>query len=227
MRGPCQPAPGFEEAVARIRGALAGRPARPLAVAGFRGAGVLVPLLARPGGPTVLFTVRADTLPHHRGEISFPGGGCAPGEDALAAALREAEEEVGLARARVDVLGALDDVPSISRYVVTPFVGAVAEPPETFVHAVGEVREGFEVPLATLLDPAIRRAALWDPARLPADVAAALRETQVPLEELDPATGHLRVWSFEPDPTRHVWGLTARMLADLLDRAFGAGARGP
>jgi 8-oxo-dGTP pyrophosphatase MutT (NUDIX family) len=223
MRAACQPAPRFEEAAARIREALAGRPARTLSVPGFRAAGVLLPLLARPAGPTVLFTVRADTLPHHRGEISFPGGGCAPGEDPLAAALREAEEEVGLARDRVEILGALDDVPSISRYVVTPYVAAVAAPPAAFVHAEAEVREGFEIPLATLLDPAIRSASLWDPSRLPEDLAAALRAVEVPVEEVDAATGHLRVWSFRPDPGRNVWGLTARVLADLLDRAFAPG----
>jgi 8-oxo-dGTP pyrophosphatase MutT (NUDIX family) len=222
MRGPCQPAPRFDEAVARVRAALAARPPRPLAVPGFRWAGVLVPLLARPDGPTLLFTVRADTLPHHRGEISFPGGGCAPGEDALAAALREAEEEIGLPRERVEVLGALDDLPSIARYVVTPFAAAVAEPPVELVPAAGEVREGFELPLATLLDPAIRHEVLWDRSRLPAEIAAALREVPVSAEDVDPATGHLRGWSFQPDPARNVWGLTGRILADLLDRAFAA-----
>jgi len=224
MDHPCQPAPGFDEAVARVRATLAARPARTLAVPGFRRAGVLIPLLARAAGPSVLFTVRADTLPHHRGEISFPGGGCGPGEEPLAAALREAEEEVGLLRERVDVLGALDDVPSISRYVVTPFAAAVAAPPPSFLPAAAEVREGFEIPLARLLDPAIRRAALWDPSRLPEEVAAALRDVPVPPEEIDAATGHLRVWSFRPDPSRNVWGLTARILADLVDRAFAAGA---
>jgi 8-oxo-dGTP pyrophosphatase MutT (NUDIX family) len=217
----CQPALSLEDAVARVRAALAARPARSLAVPGFRRAGVLVPILARPAGATILFTVRADTLPHHGGEISFPGGGCAPGEDALAAALREAEEEVGLERGAVEVLGALDDLPSISRYVVTPFAAAVAAPPAAFVPAAAEVREGFELPLAQLLDPAHRRATLWDPARLPPEAAAAFRELGLPLEEIDPATGHLRVWSFHADPARVVWGLTARILADLLDRAFG------
>lgn len=223
MPRPCQPAPGFEEAVTRIREALARRPARPLSVPGFRGAGVVVPLLARPAGPTILFTVRAETLPHHRGEISFPGGGCAPGEDAAAAALRELEEEVGLPRAGLELLGALDDLPSISRYVVTPFAAAVRDPPARFVHAAAEVAEGFEVPLATLLDPAIRRASLWDPARLPPEAAELLRGLEVAPEEVDPGTGHWRVWSFHPEPSRNVWGLTARILADLLDRAFGRG----
>jgi len=66
------PAPSFEDAVARVRTALAARPARTLEVPGFRRAGVLVPILDRSPGPTLLFTRRTDTLPHHKGEISFP-----------------------------------------------------------------------------------------------------------------------------------------------------------
>ncbi|HSD19546.1 MAG TPA: CoA pyrophosphatase [Anaeromyxobacter sp.] len=212
--------PSFEEAVARVRTALARRPARTLEVPGFRRAGVLVPILARPPGPTLLFTRRTDTLPHHKGEISFPGGGCAPLETASAAALREADEEVGLSPESVEILGALDDVPSIARYVVTPIVAAVTSPPSSFVPAPGEVSEPFELPLGRLLEPSIRRASLWDPARLPPEAAAALLTVQAPFEEVDAATGHWRVWSFHADPSRIVWGLTARVLADLLDRAF-------
>ncbi len=214
------PAPSFEEAIARVRAALAERPARALDVPGFRRAGVLVPILARPEGPTLLFTRRTETLPHHKGEISFPGGGCAPRESAFAAALREADEEVGLAPGGVELLGALDDVPSIARYVVTPVVAAVPAPPPAFVPAEAEVSEPFELPLARLLDPGNRRASLWDPARLPAEAAAALLSVRVPFEEVDAATGQWRVWSFHADPARVVWGLTARVLADLLDRAF-------
>jgi 8-oxo-dGTP pyrophosphatase MutT (NUDIX family) len=212
--------PSFEEAVAQVRTALARRPARTLEVPGFRRAGVLVPILARPPGPTLLFTRRTDTLPHHKGEISFPGGGCEPLETASAAALREADEEVGLSPESVEILGALDDVPSIARYVVTPIVAAVTSPPSSFVPAAGEVSEPFELPLGRLLEPSIRRASLWDPARLPPEAAAALLAVQAPFEEVDAATGHWRVWSFHADPSRIVWGLTARVLADLLDRAF-------
>jgi 8-oxo-dGTP pyrophosphatase MutT (NUDIX family) len=211
--------PGFDEASRRIRAALAARGPRPLAVPGFRGAAVLVPILARPGGPTVLFTRRTELVPHHKGEISFPGGGRGPEEDAVAAALREAEEEVGLPASRVELLGTLDDVPSIARYVVTPIVAAVPDPPERFAAQAFEVLEPFELPLARLLDPAMRRASLWDPARLPPEAAAALSST-APFEEVDAATGFWRVWSFHADATRVVWGLTARILADLVDRAF-------
>jgi 8-oxo-dGTP pyrophosphatase MutT (NUDIX family) len=218
--------PTFEEAVTRIRAALAGRTPQPLAVPGFRPAAVLVPILAREGGPTVLFTLRTDTVPHHKGEVSFPGGGAAPGESAERAALREAEEEVGLDASAVELLGALDDVPSIARYVVTPVAAAVPRPPARFARAEFEVVEPFEIPLARLLDPSLRRAALWDPARLPPEIPRALLAARIPFEEVDAATGHWRVWSFHADPGRVVWGLTARILADLLDRAFGhSGAR--
>ena len=209
----------FDEALSRTRIALAERPPLALSVPGFRPAAVLVPLLARPGGPTLLFTRRTELVPHHKGEISFPGGGREPGEDAVAAALREAEEEVGLHPTQVDVQGTLDDVPSIARYVVTPVVAAVRDPPHAFRTAAFEVLEPFELPLARLLDPALRRASLWDPARLPPEAAAAVAST-VQFEEVDPATGFWRVWSFHADAERIVWGLTARILADLVDRAF-------
>jgi 8-oxo-dGTP pyrophosphatase MutT (NUDIX family) len=214
------PAPGFEEAIRRIRAALAARAPRPLDVPAYRPAAVLVPLLARPGGPTILFTRRTETVPHHKGEISFPGGVREPGEDAAAAALREAHEEVGLPPSAAEVLGTLDDLPSIAGYVVTPVVAAVRTPPPAFSAAVFEVLEPFELPLARLLDPAVRRASLWDPARLPPAAAAAVRASRIAFEDVDAATGHWRVWSFHADEQRVVWGLTARILADLVDRAF-------
>jgi hypothetical protein len=81
------------------------------------------------------------------------------------------------------------------------------------------VLEPFELPLASLLDPGARRASLWDPARLPPEAAVAVASS-VPFEEVDAATGLWRVWSFHADASRVVWGLTARILADLVDRAF-------
>jgi 8-oxo-dGTP pyrophosphatase MutT (NUDIX family) len=217
-------APAFPEAVARIRAALRERPPVALELPAFRPAAVLVPLLDRPGGPTLLFTRRAESLPSHKGEISFPGGAREPGEDAVRAALREAEEEVGLSPALAEPLGALDDVPSIAGYVVTPVVAAVQAPPAAFRAAEGEVVEPFELPLAALRDPGQRRTSLFDPARLPPEILAALVRARVPegitFEEVDPATGHWRMWSFHADPARVVWGLTARVVADLLDRAF-------
>jgi 8-oxo-dGTP pyrophosphatase MutT (NUDIX family) len=214
---------GFAEASARVRTALRARPPALLDVPGFRPAAVLVALLDRTGGPTVLFTRRTESVPSHKGEISFPGGAREPGEDALGAALREAEEEVGLPPALAEPLGILDDVPSIARYVVTPVVAAVPRPPPAFRPAEFEVLEPFELPLQALLDPAQRRASPFDPALLPPELLGPLSDARargVPFEEVDPATGHWRIWSFHADPTRVVWGLTARILADLLDRAF-------
>ncbi|GAO05112.1 CoA pyrophosphatase [Anaeromyxobacter sp. PSR-1] len=213
-------APGFDEATERVRRALGARPRRTLEVPGFRPAAVLVALLDRPGGPSVLFTRRSQALEHHRGEISFPGGRLEPGEDAPAAALREAHEEVGLAPAASEVLGLLDDLPSVAGYVVTPVAASVRAPPAAFTAAADEVDEHFELPLAQLLDPALRRASLWDPARLPERLATVVARAAVPFEDVDPRTGHWRVWSFHADEARVVWGLTARILADLLDRAF-------
>lgn len=212
--------PDFDEALARMREALARRPRRTLAIPAFRKAAVLVPFLDRPAGPTLLFTRRTELVPHHKGEISFPGGGIEDGEDAARAALREADEEVGLGPDRVAVVGLLDDVTSISRYVVTPVVAAVRHPPEAFLPAAFEVSEPFEVPLERLLDPSIRRASLWNPARLPPAAAAAVEASRLDLEEVDPATGFWRVWSFEAGPGHTVWGLTGRILAELVDRAF-------
>ena len=220
-------APTFEEAVTRVRAALAARPPRTFEVEGFRRAGVLVPVLSRPGGPTLLFTRRTERLPHHAGEISFPGGGAAPDASAEDAALREAEAVVGLPPGAVELLGPLDAVPSsVARYVVSPFAAAVPSPPQVFVHAAAEVSEPFEIPLARLLDPTIRRAALWDPARLPPELSRVVLAEAALHEEVDPGTGHWRVWSFHADPAHVVWGLTARILVDLLDRAFPP-ARGP
>ncbi len=213
--------PGLDVALRRIRATLAARAPLALDVPGFRRAAVLVPLLARPEGPTLLFTRRTETVPHHKGEISFPGGGREAGEDAPATALREAYEEVGLPPSSVEVVGVLDDLPSIARYVVTPVVAAIREPPATFAPAAFEVLEPFELPLARLLDPSVRRASLWDPTRLPAEAAAAVSASRIAFEDVDAATGHWRVWSFHADERRVVWGLTARILADLVDRAFG------
>ena len=93
-------------------------------------------------------------------------------------------------------------------------------PPGVFAHAAAEVSEPFEIPLARLLDRTIRRASLWDPARLPPEVVRVVHAQRVLHEEIDPETGHWRVWSFHADPAHVVWGLTARILVDLLDRAF-------
>ena len=116
-------------------------------------AAVLVPLINRPEGLSVLFTQRSRELPDHPGQISFPGGRIEPGDaDAGAAALREAEEEVGLAAERVTLLGRLSEYETVTGYRVTPVVGWVEPPFEIKADPV-EVADVFEVPLAFLLEP--------------------------------------------------------------------------
>lgn len=117
-------------------------------------AAVLVPIINRGPVMTVLLTRRTDTLPDHAGQISFPGGRIeADDASAEAAALRETEEEVGLDRRHVDVLGRLDDYVTGTGFAVTPVVGMI-EPPFDLTPQADEVAEAFEVPLAFLLDPA-------------------------------------------------------------------------
>jgi 8-oxo-dGTP pyrophosphatase MutT (NUDIX family) len=210
--------PTFHEIVDRARRGLASRPARPLSFPGFRRAAVLVAILDRPGGPTLLFTRRAAALPHHAGEVSFPGGGLLAGEEPEAGALREAQEEVGLEPDGAEILGRLDDLVSMARFTITPVVAAVASPPAAFSAALGEVEEPFELPLARLLDPGLRRSAPWDPAWLPPEVRAALAEADPSPAHAD--GGRWLAWSFHADPARVVWGLSARMLVELLERAF-------
>jgi 8-oxo-dGTP pyrophosphatase MutT (NUDIX family) len=117
-------------------------------------AAVLVPLVVREHGLTVLLTQRADHLNDHAGQVSFPGGRHEPFDaDATATALREAHEEVGLDPSRVEILGALPDYLTGTGFRVTPVVGLV-HPPFTLTVDTVEVAEAFEVPLAFLMNPA-------------------------------------------------------------------------
>lgn len=123
----------------------------PAAVARLRAAAVLVPVIDHAAGATILLTRRAETLRNHKGQISFPGGGRDEGDANLAAAaLREAQEEVGLDPALVDLVGYLDDYPVLSGYRITPVVGIVRQA-FTPVTDPGEVAETFELPLDQLL----------------------------------------------------------------------------
>ena len=120
-------------------------------------AAVLVPIIAHPEGFTVLFTRRTAQLKSHSGQISFPGGRAEPGDASPRhTALREAEEEIGLAPARVEVLGQLPEYHTRTGFRVTPVIGLI-EPPLEVVPDAREVDEVFEVPLAFLLEPANHR----------------------------------------------------------------------
>jgi 8-oxo-dGTP pyrophosphatase MutT (NUDIX family) len=117
----------------------------------LRPAGVLVPLIEREGSIHVILTKRTSHLKHHPGQIAFPGGKQEESDrDATEAALREAEEEIGLPQGHVDVLGHLPSHETVSVFSVTPVVARITA---DFVRKPepGEVEEVFEVPLAHLL----------------------------------------------------------------------------
>lgn len=159
----------------------------------LRPAAVLVALVERDADIGVLLTRRAEHLEHHPGQISFPGGHIEPSDaDPVAAALREAHEEVGLPPKRVHVLGRLDDYVTRTGFHVTPIVGVVR--PEAALEWVAdpkEVDEVFEVPLSFLLDPTNhhRHERVYD--------------------------GVSRSFYAMPYQDYYIWGATAGMLMDL------------
>ena len=125
-------------------------------------AAVLVPIVDRPE-PGVILTQRSDKLRRHAGQVAFPGGRIDPGDDGpIAAALREAEEEIGLPASAVEIIGIADRYRTVTGYEVTPVVGVI--PPDLhFVIHDAEVAAVFEVPLAHLLEPAnyVEQAVEW------------------------------------------------------------------
>ena len=119
---------------------------------GARAASVLMPLVDREEGISVLLTERTEHLPDHAGQVSFPGGSReAHDSDAVDTALRETEEEVGIARSFVDVIGTLDLYPTGTGFEITPVVGVVSGNFSLTIDAT-EVAEVFEVPLSFILD---------------------------------------------------------------------------
>ncbi len=121
------------------------------------GAAVLIPLVQHESGLKLLLTRRTDHLRDHAGQISFPGGRVEPEDDGpVATALRETEEEIGLSRGFIDVIGQLPVYSTVTAFQVTPVV-ALVEPGFTLTLDAFEVAEAFEVPLAFLMDPAHHR----------------------------------------------------------------------
>lgn len=161
-------------------------------------ASVLIPLVERDGGLALLLTRRTDHLRDHAGQISFPGGRREPEDaDAAATALRETEEEVGLMRRHIEVIGALPIYTTVTNFVVTPVVALVA-PGFALQPDPVEVAEAFEVPLAFLMNPAHhqRHAFEWR--------AGDRREfLAMPWHPPDRAQPHF------------IWGATAAMLRNL------------
>lgn len=163
----------------------------------LRPAAVLVPVIARPEGATVLMTRRSDSLASHTGQIAFAGGRLDPGETAVEAALREAFEEVALDPALVEVLGVGDPYETGTGFLVTPVIGWLSAPPVT-TPSPAEVAEVFETPWDFLMDPANHRRDYYD------------RE------------GQPRRWFWAvPWQERYIWGVTAGIVRALRDRLYG------
>lgn len=191
------PSPLFESNWLRARftvaatGGIAGDDILPPADEALIAAAVLIPIVVRETAPTVLLTQRTIHLRDHAGQVSFPGGRREAGDaDAVATALREAEEEVGLVPTQVEVLGCLPEYRTGTGFAVTPVVGLV-QPPLNLKLDDFEVADVFEPPLAFLLDPANR-------SREAVDYRGARRE----------------YWAI-PWQGRYIWGATAGMLVSL------------
>ena len=167
--------------------------------AGARRASALVLIYPGDAGPTLALTLRHDDLPHHPGQISLPGGGLDEGESPLDAALRETEEEIGVSRGEVRIIGALSPLwVVVSGFIVFPFVGIADRRPD-FRLAEREVTALVEAPLATL--------------RNPVHTGWASR----------PRDGVLVRFPYFDVGGHHVWGATAMMLGEfvsLFDQNF-------
>ncbi len=160
-------------------------------------AAVLVPLYTVDQDAFVLFTRRTETVEHHKGQISFPGGAAdATDPDLLNTALRETQEELGIPPEQVQILGMLDDErAAVSGFAITPFVGIIPYP-YPFVVSASEISEIVLVPLHTFRDPLNLRA-----------------------EEHDRGNERIKVYFYRYGP-HEIWGVTARIMKGMIDLVF-------
>ena len=185
--------PELRQYAVQVQTVLSRRGSRRLQEPALICAAVLIPLLAKNGEWHVLVTQRTETVGHHKGQISFPGGACEP-DDAgtLETALRETFEEIGVPPVEVEVLGSLDDFPTITDFVVTPIVGVIPHP---FAYRLNpeEVAAVVEVPLSFLRDS---------------------DNVRVEQREIGDSVIDMVYWEYD---SYTIWGATAYMLKGLLD----------
>ena len=163
----------------------------------LRAAAVLVPIVDRPSGLSVVLTRRADHLSAHAGQVSFPGGRIDPGDaDPIAAALREAEEEIGLDPAFAEPIGILDPVETGTGFRIAPVIAFIRPIFDLTAHP-SEVALIFEAPLDHLMNPQQHQLLEWHEGPAP-------RRTYYAISY----DGH------------NIWGATARILVDLYEKVF-------
>jgi 8-oxo-dGTP pyrophosphatase MutT (NUDIX family) len=179
--------------IVALRERLSSPPPRRLPASDLRQASVLVPLYVNAGELWTVLTKRTDTLPSHRSQIAFPGGGRELKEDPWAAALRESHEEIGLDPKLVLRLGELDEVESPAGFRVIPCVGAVPFPHKLQPNEA-EISEVFNLPLSAFTNPQL------------------VEERAVTINGVQ---RDLRIYHVG---SRQIWGLTARVLQNLLVR---------
>jgi 8-oxo-dGTP pyrophosphatase MutT (NUDIX family) len=142
-----------------LRGGLLPPPYAETAPPGLRPAGVLVPLRRAGGEVTVVLARRTERVPHHKGQVCFPGGSRDPGDrDLLATALREAEEELGIRPSDVELLGAMRPVPTVTGFFIQPYVARIPDAARFLLNEF-EVAEAFDAPLSLFSDFSRYRAA--------------------------------------------------------------------
>jgi 8-oxo-dGTP pyrophosphatase MutT (NUDIX family) len=176
----------------QIRTKLASIEPRTLEIGSNREAAVLIPVFELEGEPHFLLTRRTDAVETHKGQISFPGGMRHAGESLERTALRETFEEVGIQSDQIRILGRFHDYYSSTGYLVSPFAGHIAAP-FTVVPQVSEVAEVLQVPLRIFLDPERLR-----------------------VERMQKLGDMVDVY-FYSYSFHQIWGLTARIIHDLLE----------
>lgn len=190
--------PSFDDAaLERLRAILARRPAIEIEAPQHRRAAVLMPLVRDGDRWSLLLSRRSANLAAHSGQIAFPGGSVDAGETPEDAAVREADEEVGIRSDAVELIGRLDDVISNTGFLVAPFVGVVNGPIEYVLHPA-EVDEVFEVPIEAMLVP------------------------EQPEVRYVPFRGREYPAYFYQYQGYEIWGVTGRMLKSLLDLVWMA-----
>lgn len=179
--------------IVELRGRLETPPPLRIGPGESRQAAVLVPLFVDAGELWTVLTKRTESLPQHKSQIAFPGGGLETGEDHWTAALRESHEEIGVAPESVMRIGELDEAATPSGFHIVPCVGAVPFPLDTQVNE-DEIAEVFSVPLLAFTD---------------------YRMVEDRVVRIDGVERQIRVYHVG---SRQVWGLTARIIQNLMSR---------